>query len=140
MLHRVSLLRFGDQPVWVERFLSSCDSLRPDAVAIAGDVYDRSAPSAEAVSLLSRLLTGLTDRGIQVLLIPGNHDSAQRLAFGRELLSREGLHIAPALTPPGRLSRVTLEDPFGKAGSAGVQQSLRTGQPAAVESEGYIGL
>lgn len=112
-LHRVSLLEAGDQPRWVDAFLRLCDEIRPDAVLIAGDVYDRGAPAAGAVELLSRLLTGLTDRGISVLLIPGNHDSAQRLAFGRTLLAREGLHIAPPLTAPGTLSRVTLEDAHG---------------------------
>lgn len=112
-LHRVSLIDAGDQPVWAERFLTLCDTVRPDAVLIAGDVYDRGAPSAAAVELLSDLLTGLTDRGIQVMLIPGNHDSPQRLAFGRELLRRAGLHVAPPLTAPGTLSRVTLADEHG---------------------------
>lgn len=112
-LHRVSLLEAGDQPHWVDSFFRLCEEVRPDVVVIAGDVYDRGAPAAGAVELLSRLLTGLTDRGIQVLLVPGNHDSPQRLAFGRELLAREGLHIAPPLAAPGMLSRVTLADEFG---------------------------
>jgi exonuclease SbcD len=112
-LHRVSLLEAGDQPHWVDSFLRLCGEVQPDAVLIAGDVYDRGAPAAGAVELLSRLLTGLTDRGIQVLLVPGNHDSPQRLAFGRELLAREGLHIAPPLTAPGALTRVTLADEYG---------------------------
>lgn len=112
-LHGVSLLESGDQPHWAERFLALCGELRPDAVLIAGDVYDRSAPPAGAVALLSRLLTGLTDLGIQVLMIPGNHDSPRRLAFGQELLAREGLHIAPPLEAPGALRRVTLEDAYG---------------------------
>ena len=112
-LHGVSLLESCDQPVWAERFLALAEELRPDAVVIAGDVYDRGAPAPEAVELLSRFLTGLTDAGIPVLLIPGNHDSARRLAFGRELLSRQGLHIAGALTPPGKLDRVTLRDESG---------------------------
>ena len=112
-LHRVSLLEAGDQPHWVDSFLGLCGEVRPDAVVIAGDVYDRGAPAAGAVELLSHLLTGLTDQHIQVLLVPGNHDSPQRLAFGRELLAREGLHIAPPLTAPGKLTRVTLADSFG---------------------------
>ena len=112
-LHGVCLLSSGDQPHWVDGFLRLCGEIRPDAVLIAGDVYDRSAPAGGAVSLLSRLLTGLTDFGIPVLVVPGNHDSAQRLAFGRELLARAGLHIAPPLTAPGRLTRVTLEDDSG---------------------------
>ena len=112
-LHGVSLLDAGDQPYFVDGLLRLCAELRPDAVVVAGDVYDRSAPAAGAVELLSRLLTGLTDLGIQVLLVPGNHDSPQRLAFGRELLARSGLHIAPPLAAPGSLTRVTLEDQHG---------------------------
>ena len=112
-LHGVNLLDSGDQPVWVDRFLALAAELRPDAVLIAGDIYDRGAPAAGAVELLSRLLTGLTDLGVSVLIVPGNHDSAQRLAFGRELLAREGLHIASPLRAPGKLSRVTLTDAYG---------------------------
>lgn len=111
-LHGRSLLA-EDQTVWAERFLELAASLRPDAVVIAGDVYDRGAPAAEAVDLLSRFLTGLCDLDVPVLLIPGNHDSAQRLAFGRELLSHRGLHIAAPLSAPGRLERVTLADEHG---------------------------
>ncbi|MBR6377540.1 MAG: exonuclease SbcCD subunit D [Oscillospiraceae bacterium] len=112
-LHGISLLDSGDQPHWVEAFLALAGEQQPDAVLMAGDVYDRAAPAAEAVALLDRLLTGLTGRGIPVLLAPGNHDSPRRLAFGRELLARQGLHIAPPLEAPGQLSRVTLEDAYG---------------------------
>ena len=80
-LHGVNLLESGDQPVWVDRFLALAAEVRPDAVLIAGDVYDRGAPAAGAVELLSRLITGLTALGIAVLAVPGNHDSAPRLAF-----------------------------------------------------------
>ena len=112
-LHGVSLLESGDQAHWVSAFLELARSHRPQAVLVAGDVYDRGAPAAGAVELLSSLLTGLTDLEIPVLLIPGNHDSAQRLSFGRELLARQKLHIAPPLRAPGKLSRVRLEDEFG---------------------------
>ena len=112
-LHGVNLLESGDQPYWVDQFLSLAGELRPDAVLIAGDVYDRGAPAAGAVELLNRLLTGLTELGCAVMLIPGNHDSARRLGFGRELLARAGLHIAPPLTAPGELAHVTLTDEHG---------------------------
>lgn len=112
-LHGVNLLESGDQPHWVSCFLELAAQTQPDAVLIAGDVYDRSAPTAGAVALLSRLLTGLAELGISVLLVPGNHDSAQRLSFGRSLLAKQQLHIAPPLTAPGRLSCVTLEDAYG---------------------------
>lgn len=112
-LHGVNLLESGDQPVWVDRFLALAADVRPDAVLIAGDVYDRGAPAAGAVELLSRLITGLTALGIAVLAVPGNHDSAPRLAFGRELLARAGFHPAPPLRAPGLLTRVTLTDEHG---------------------------
>ena len=112
-LHGVNLLDAGDQPHWVDEFLRLCAEYRPDAVLIAGDVYDRGAPAAGAVELLSRLITGLTESGIVVMAVPGNHDSAPRLAFGRELLARAGLHLAPPLRAPGELTRVTLADEHG---------------------------
>ncbi len=67
--------------------------LRPDLLVVAGDVFDRSVPPAEAVQLLSEILTRLHAEGIRVLLLPGNHDSRERLAFGRDLLSRLGIHL-----------------------------------------------
>ena len=80
-IHGVSLLESGDQPVWVQRFLEMARDIRPDAVVIAGDVYDRSAPSGDAVALLDRMVTGLAELGIPVLIVPGNHDSGQRMSF-----------------------------------------------------------
>ena len=58
---------------------------RVDALLMAGDLYDKSAPSAEAVSVLDWFLTSVADRGIPCFAIPGNHDSAERLAFGAAL-------------------------------------------------------
>ena len=113
MLHGVSLLENGDQPAWVEGFLKLAEEQKPDAVLIAGDVYDRSAPSGDAVELLSVLLKGLAAQGIPVLLVAGNHDSGQRLAFLDELLAKEGVHIAGVPGPGGRLEKVTLEDAYG---------------------------
>ena len=108
-----SLIENGDQGFWVERFLELTDDEKPDAVVIAGDVYDRSAPSGEAVKLMSRFLTGLVNRGIQVMLIAGNHDSAERLSFARELLSKQKLHISGDLTDSCELTHVTLQDEYG---------------------------
>ena len=74
-IYGTSLLDSGDQPDWVEQFLSLAERLRPDALVIAGDVYDRSAPSGEAVQLFSHMLTALHTLGIPVMLCAGNHDS-----------------------------------------------------------------
>ena len=111
VIHGVSMLENGDQPYWTERFLELTDEVKPDAVLIAGDVYDRSSPSGAAVTLLSRLIVGLADRGICVLLVPGNHDSGERLSFAREILARQNVHIAGS--PSRCLQRVRLEDEYG---------------------------
>ena len=112
-IHGVSMLENGDQGCWVDRFLALADEKKPDAVVIAGDVYDRSAPSGDAVELLSRMLTGLSERGIPVMMTAGNHDSAQRLAFAGSLLARQGLHISRPLFGTDKLERVTLRDEDG---------------------------
>lgn len=82
-----------------------------DAVLIAGDIYDKATPPAEAVTLFDRFLTGLAEAGKPVLLISGNHDSAQRLAFGARLLAGERVYIAPVFD--GTLEPVLLEDGWG---------------------------
>lgn len=112
-VHGVSMLENGDQPHWVTAFLEHAERLKPDAVVIAGDVYDRSAPSGEAVSLLSRMLTRLSELDIPVMLIAGNHDSAQRLAFAGPILAQKGLHISRPLFESPELTHVTLRDDYG---------------------------
>ena len=112
-IYGTSLLENGDQSYWVDRFLELANNLRPDAVVVAGDVYDRSAPSGDAVQLLSRLLTGLSELSIPVMLTAGNHDSVQRLAFLSPLLRREGVHISGPLAESPALAHVTLTDEHG---------------------------
>lgn len=112
-IHGVSLLENGDQDNWVDRLLELADECKPDALLIAGDIYDRSAPSGDAVQLLSRMLTALSERGIPVLMTAGNHDSVQRLAFASPLLAREGIHISRPLDRSPELAAFTLEDEFG---------------------------
>ena len=65
-----------------------------DAVLVAGDFYDRQVPSEQAVGLAGWFLTKLVESGTPVLMVPGNHDSAERLAFLSEVVGREGIHIA----------------------------------------------
>ena len=97
-IHDISLLERGDQPAWVERFLALARELRPEAVVLAGDIYDRGAPSGEAVALLDRMITGLAELEIQVMLVAGNHDSGQRLSFGGSLLAKQQVHISGVLS------------------------------------------
>jgi exonuclease SbcD len=64
-----------------------------DVVVVAGDVYDRAVPSADATAVLDRVLMRLRTAGAVVVLTPGNHDSARRLAFGAGLMARAGVHV-----------------------------------------------
>jgi len=100
-----------DQAFWVDRLLESVRRARPDAVLIAGDVYDRGVPGKEAVQLLSRLLTALAEQGIEVLLTAGNHDGGERLEFASELLASQRVHIAGTVRP--ELVHWSTEDAFG---------------------------
>ncbi len=112
-IHGVSLLENGDQDFWVDAFLRLAEELRPDAVLIAGDVYDRSAPSGDAMQLLSRMLTALRALEIPVLLTAGNHDSAQRLSFLGSILAERGVYISRPLFESPELRHVTLTDAYG---------------------------
>lgn len=82
-----------------------------DVVLIAGDVYDKLLPSAEAVELCDWFLSQLAAQRIPVLLISGNHDSAERLAFGARLMDAAGVYLSPVYD--GTVRRVTLEDAHG---------------------------
>ena len=89
----------------------------PDAVVIAGDIYDKSVPSAEAVTLFDDFLTGLTEitPRIPVLMISGNHDSAERLEYASSILKNHGVYICgmPPKTEEEHLKKVTLTDAYG---------------------------
>lgn len=100
-----------DQAHILRQILAILDDEQPDGVLIAGDVYDKSVPSVEAVGLLDSFLTELRARGVPVLLISGNHDSPERLAFGGRVMDSCGIHISPVYN--GALAPVTLQDAFG---------------------------
>ncbi len=82
-----------------------------DAIVIAGDLYDKTSPSSEAVALLDEFLAETASQRLPCLIIPGNHDSADRVAYASTLLSRQGIHIARPFD--GALSHVEFEDEFG---------------------------
>ena len=100
-----------DQKYILEQILTVIDAESPAAVLIAGDVYDRSVPSAEAVELLDEFLSGLAQRKLQVFLISGNHDSPERLAFGSRLMTASGIHISPVYD--GTVTPIRLTDARG---------------------------
>jgi exonuclease SbcD len=84
---------------------------KPDAVLIAGDVYDKATPTVEAVQLLDRFLVWLNDLNIAVFMISGNHDSVERMAFGAGLLKHSHVHIAQSYR--GHITPVSLSDEHG---------------------------
>lgn len=97
-----------DQQYILSQILDIMDAEKPHAVLIAGDVYDKSIPSAEAVELLDGFLFALAQRKLQVFLISGNHDSAERLAFGGRLMEARGIHISPVYD--GQITPVQVEN------------------------------
>lgn len=100
-----------DQDFILRRVLELFDAERPDALLIAGDVYDKSVPSAEAVELFHRFLCALSERRAEVFIISGNHDSAERIAFGAGLMDASGIHMSPVYA--GTLAPLTLTDEYG---------------------------
>lgn len=100
-----------DQAYILEQILEIIHNEQPDAVLIAGDVYDKTIPSAEAVALLDDFLVKLADRALPVLLISGNHDSPERLSFANRLMEGRRVYIAPVYH--GEVKPVTLEDAYG---------------------------
>jgi exonuclease SbcD len=100
-----------DQQYILRKILEIIDAEQPDGVIIAGDVYDKTVPSAEAIALLDDFLFSLSKRDLKVFVISGNHDSAERLAFCTRLIERSGVHISQ--TYNGHVETVRLEDEYG---------------------------
>lgn len=108
-VNEVSMIE--DQEYILLQILHVIDEEKPDAVLICGDVYDKSVPSAEAVTLFDDFLCRLAKRNLPVLIISGNHDSPERLAFGNRLLEHRGIHISPVYC--GEITPVILSDEHG---------------------------
>ncbi len=101
-----------EQQFILKQILEQLEEQKADAVLIAGDIYDKAVPSAEAVRLLDWFLTQLADRDLPVLLVSGNHDSAERLAFGAKLLDSRKIHLSPVFE--GVTEPVVLQDQYGE--------------------------
>jgi len=109
-VNEVSMME--EQEYILLQILRILDEESADAVLIAGDIYDKSVPSAEAVTLFDDFLCRLAMRNVPVLIISGNHDSPERLAFGNRLLELGGIHISPVYN--GAAQSVTLTDEHGE--------------------------
>lgn len=100
-----------DQRYILERILEIVKEKNADAVLIAGDVYDKTVPSAEAVELFDSFLTALSETGADTFVISGNHDSAERVAFGGSLFRSAGVYVSPVYD--GTVASVAKTDEFG---------------------------
>ena len=100
-----------DQAAILEQILGIIDAECPDAVLIAGDIYDKTVPSAEAVQLFDGFLVSLAKRHLEVFIISGNHDSPERIAFGSRLMDASGIHLSPVYD--GHIAPTVLEDEHG---------------------------
>ena len=101
-----------DQEYILAEIINIVERETPDCLLIAGDVYDKSVPSAEAVRLFDSFLSQLKEKNIKVFVISGNHDSAERIAFGSRLMSTSGIYMSPVYS--GNLSPITLKDMYGE--------------------------
>ena len=100
-----------DQKYILNQILDIVDREAPDALVIAGDVYDKAVPSVEAVGLFDDFLVRLAEKRLPVFVISGNHDSPERISFGSRLLEASGIHLSPVYG--GQVEPITLQDEFG---------------------------
>ena len=101
-----------DQKYILKSILKIIEAEKPEVIMIAGDVYDKSVPSAEAVSLFDDFLFQLACRKLQVFVISGNHDSPERIAFGSRIMDAGGIHMSPVYS--GMIEPVPLNDSYGE--------------------------
>lgn len=101
-----------DQKYILDKIITIAEREQAEGVLLAGDIYDKTVPSAEAVQVFDRFLTGLAKRKIKVFAVSGNHDSPERIAFGAELMKGKGVYLSPVYD--GRVAKVALEDTYGK--------------------------
>ena len=101
-----------DQKYILNQILSIAEREEAEAVILAGDIYDKPVPSAEAVQLFDHFLTSLADQNRKVFLISGNHDSPERIAFGAQLMKGRGVYVSPVYD--GTVSKISLTDAYGE--------------------------
>lgn len=102
-----------DQRYILEEILGIAEREKPDGIIIAGDIYDRTVPSEEAVTVFDDFLVSASELCRAVFIISGNHDSPERLAFGGRLTEKSGVYVSPVFN--GKISCVTLADEYGEA-------------------------
>ena len=101
-----------DQKYILNEILDVIQREQPDGILMAGDLYDKPVPPAEAVSLLDEFFTRLADLEISVFAVSGNHDSAERIAFGSRLMNSRGVYVSPVYN--GTIEKISMEDSHGQ--------------------------
>jgi len=100
-----------DQEYILVKILNIIDEEKVDCVLIAGDVYDKTIPSSEAVTLFDDFLYKLSGRDLKTFVLSGNHDSPERIAFGGRLMDRSGVFMSPVYE--GKIEPVKIIDEYG---------------------------
>ena len=103
---------YQDQAYILNQVVQIAQNEQIEAVIIAGDIFDKSVPNSQAIQLFDEFLTSWAELNLPVFIISGNHDNAQRVAFGANLFKQNNIFISPVYN--GNLSPITLEDNFGK--------------------------
>ena len=100
-----------DQKYILTQILYAADQEKPDGILISGDVYDRTIPTAEAVQMFDAFLTRLSEQKIPAFIISGNHDSAERLAFGSSLMGKSGIYFSKVYDRT--VEKIPMQDAYG---------------------------
>ena len=107
-----------DQEYILDQIAEMAAREQPDAIVIAGDIYDKAIPSAEAMETFDRFIARLAEAVPEgeIMMISGNHDSAPRINMFRSVLKRRKIHMIgmPPQTPEEHIEKVTLQDAYGK--------------------------
>jgi len=101
-----------DQIYILNEIINIIDEQKPKVIILAGDIYDKPIPTAEAVEIFDNFLYKLSKRNIYVFIISGNHDSAERIAFGSRLFDKSGIYLSPVYN--GKISPICIDDKYGK--------------------------
>lgn len=101
-----------DQKYILKQILTIVDTKQIDGVLIAGDIYDKPVPSAEAVQVFDQFLTELADREKKIFVVSGNHDSAERIAFGAQIMKGRNVYISPVYN--GKIEKILVTDSYGE--------------------------
>lgn len=100
-----------DQKYILDQILHIAEEQKVDAIAIAGDIYDKSIPSADAVEILDEFLSNIARLNKVCLIVSGNHDSAERIAYGARIMNERGIHLSKVFQ--GNIEKVSLKDEYG---------------------------